>query len=196
MLLDRRTYVVKERVAFARLTDTYDLLDAATGAAIGIAKEEPSAWAKWLRLIVDKRWMPTTVNVYEGGNEASPVVSIRRGVAILRPKVAVFLRGREIGSFQAKAFSLGGAFRMFDAQGQEIGLVQGDWKGWNFTMARSTGQPLGRVTKKWAGIGKELFTSADTYAIDLEESAAAYPEVAAMLLAAGLAIDTVYKEKK
>jgi hypothetical protein len=46
MLLDRRTYIVKERVAFAKLTDTYDLLDAATGQPIGIAKEEPEAWAR------------------------------------------------------------------------------------------------------------------------------------------------------
>ena len=196
MLLDRRTYVVKERVAFAKLTDTYDLLDAATGMPIGIAREEPEAWAKWLRLIVSKKLMPTTVNVYEGGNEGSAVVSIRRGVAIFRPKVAVFLRDREIGSFQAKAFSLGGAFRMFDAQGAEIGIVQGDWKGWNFAMTTSTGQELGRVTKKWAGIGKELFTSADTYVIDLAESAVSYQETAAMLLAAGLAIDTVFKEKE
>jgi len=196
MLLDRRTYVVKERVAFAKLTDTYDLLDAATGQPIGIAKEEPEAWAKWLRLIVNKKLMPTTVNVYEGQNEASAVVSIRRGVAIFRPKVAVFLRGREIGSFQAKAFSLGGAFRMFDAQGQEIGIVQGDWKGWNFAMTTAAGQELGRVTKKWAGIGKELFTSADTYVIDLTDADVAYQETAAMLLAAGLAIDTVFKESK
>jgi uncharacterized protein YxjI len=196
MLLNRRTYVVKERVALVKLTDTYDLLDAASGQPIGIAKEEPAGWAKWLRLIVNKALMPTTVNVYEGQNETAPLISIKRGVALLRPKVSVLLRNREIGSFQAKAFSLGGAFRMFDAQGQEIGAVKGDWKGWNFQMTTATGQELGKVTKKWAGLGKELFTSADTYAIDLSEAAAGREEIGAMLLAAGIAIDTVYKEKQ
>ena len=50
------------------------------------------------------------------------------------------------------------------------------------------------VTKKWAGVGKELFTSADNYIISIngepDES------INTLLLAAGLAIDTIYKEKK
>ncbi|MEA2489151.1 MAG: hypothetical protein QOH21_943 [Acidobacteriota bacterium] len=195
MLLNQKTYVVKERVAFAKLTDTYDLLDAATGAVIGIAKEEPNPWAKWLRLVINKALMPTVVNVYEGEGTA-PVLSIRRGVAILRPKVMVSVGDRVIGHFQAKAFSLGGAFRMFDPQGVEVGMVKGDWKGWNFQMLSGSGEELGRVTKKWAGLGKELFTSADTYVIALADNAASRPDVPALLLAAGIAIDTVFKEKK
>lgn len=89
MLFDRQTYVVKERVAFAKLTATYDLLDAANAAAIGIAKEEPPAWAKWLRLIVNKHMLPTVVNVYEGTDGGQPILSIRRGFTFLRARVAV-----------------------------------------------------------------------------------------------------------
>jgi len=51
------------------------------------------------------------------------------------------------------------------------------------------------VTKKWAGFGKELFTSADNYVISLSDHAPKERNVAALLLAAGLAIDIVYKEK-
>ena len=61
MLLQRQTYFIKERVGFAKLTDTYDLLDPASQQPIGIAKEEPPGWAKWLRLLVNKQMMPTTV---------------------------------------------------------------------------------------------------------------------------------------
>jgi hypothetical protein len=50
------------------------------------------------------------------------------------------------------------------------------------------------VTKQWAGLGKELFTSADNYVIALDERLPVAPEAAALLLAAGLAIDTVYNE--
>jgi hypothetical protein len=32
---------------------------------IGIAKEEPPTWAKFLRLVVEKRKLPTAVNFYE-----------------------------------------------------------------------------------------------------------------------------------
>lgn len=59
---------------------------------------------------------------------------------------------------------------------------------------REQRSPLGSVTKKWAGIGKEPFTSADNHVIAF--GAADLPRiVTALLLAAGLAMDTVYKEK-
>lgn len=50
------------------------------------------------------------------------------------------------------------------------------------------------MAKKWAGIAKEFFTSADNYAIVLSDSTSSNPALAALLLAAGIAIDTVYKE--
>ena len=194
MLLDKKTYLVKERVGFVKLTDTYDIFDPATGQQIGIAKEEPSPLAKYLRLVIGKKLMPTTVNFYEseGGRV---VMSIHRGVALFRPRVDVTRDGHSLGTFQAKAFSLGGAFRVFNPQGQEVALIQGDWKGWNFVMKSGTGEELGRVTKKWAGIGKELFTTADNYVIDLAPRAASDKNTAPLLLAAGIAIDTVFKEK-
>ncbi|HEX7152182.1 MAG TPA: phospholipid scramblase-related protein [Thermoanaerobaculia bacterium] len=190
-LLNQKTWVVKERVAFPKLTDTYDILDAQTGAVLGVAKEEPHPILKWLRLVVKKSLMPTVVNLYEGGT--NKVLSIRRGIDIFRTKVHVTMGTSDLGYFQAKMLSIGGSFRMFSPGGEEIGLVKGDWKGWNFVMTSATGQELGRVTKKWAGIGKELFTSADTYVIALSDSTRA--DVAPLLLAAGIAIDTVFKEQ-
>lgn len=190
-LFDRRTYVVKERVGFMKLTGAYDLLDAQTGQPIGVALEEPPGIVKYLRLAVNNKWLPTVVNVYE--REGAPaVLSIRRGVALFRPRVEVTVGGRNIGWFQSKVLSIGPSFRIFDAQGTEVGLVKGDWKGWNFQLLGPNDALLGRVTKQWAGFGKELFTTADTYVIDLHD---ARPGTAELLLAAGLAIDTVFKEK-
>jgi uncharacterized protein YxjI len=194
MLLDRKTYVVKERLALTRLTAIYDLLDAETAAPIGVAKEEPPGWAKWLRLVVNKHMLPTAVNVYEG-TSTTPLMSIQRGFTFLRAKVAVVMGGRTIGNLEAKLMSIGPSFRILDAQDVEIGSVKGDWKGWNFQILTASGEVLGTMTKKWAGLGKELFT-AGAYAIELSDSAAGRPDVAALLLAAGLAVDTVYKEKK
>ena len=193
-MLDRNTYVVKERVGFMKLASTYDLLDAGSGAPIGIAKEEPPGIVKYLRLAVNNKWLPTVVNVYEREGEPA-VLSIHRGVALFRPKVHVTANGQELGYFRAKAISIGPSFRIFDMQDREIGSVKGDWKGWNFQLLGAGGEELGRVTKKWAGLGKELFTNADTYVINIAPAASGRREVAQLLLAAGLAIDTVFKEK-
>ena len=193
-LFDRKTYVVKERVGLMKLVSTYDLLDAQSGAPIGVAVEEPPGLVKYLRLFMNNHWLPTAVKVYE--REGSPpVLTIHRGVALFRPKVDVRTGTGSIGYFRAKLLSIGPSFRIFDANDSEIGLVKGDWKGWNFQLLSPSGQVLGHVTKKWAGFAKELFTTADTYVIDIGESAAGRKDVAQLLLAAGLAIDTVFKEK-
>lgn len=193
-MLDRKTYVVKERHGVLKLTDTYDILDADTGQPIGIAIEEPPGIVKYLRLLANNKFFPTRVNVYEREGQP-PILSIRRGIALFRPRVHVTTRGREIGYFKAKLISWGPSFRIFDMQGNEIGEVKGDWKGWNFQLLAPGGVELGRVTKKWAGVAKELFTTADTYVIALSDASAGRPDVAQLLLAAGLAIDTVFKEK-
>lgn len=190
-MLDRNTYVVKERVGFMKLASVYDLLDPQSGQPIGIAKEEPPGIVKYLRLLMNNKWLPTVVNVYEREGDP-PVLSIHRGVALFRPKVHVHAGGNHLGYFRAKVLSIGPSFRIFDMQDREIGSVKGDWKGWNFQLLTPDGRELGRVTKKWAGFAKELFTTADSYVIDLHD---ARRETAQLLLAAGLAIDTVFKEK-
>jgi uncharacterized protein YxjI len=193
-LLDRQTFLVRERVGFAKLTDTFDILDPSTQRTIGIAKEEPPGWAKWLRLLVNKRFLPTTINVYEAEGRA-PELSIHRSFTFLRAKIEVREGGgRPMGYLKNKLFSLGGGFRIYDLQDQEVAELKGDWKGWDFKFLGKDGRQLGRVTKKWAGIGKELFTSADTYVISLDgptQNRAA----ATLLLAAGLAVDIVLKER-
>ena len=193
-MLNRKTFLVKERVAFLKLTDTYDIYDPATGQQIGIAREEVSGLIKALRFLVNKRLLPTTVNVRE--REQGPVVlSIRRGMTLFRSRVTVSGQAGEIGRFKSKLFSWGGGFHVLDTQDNPVAQIKGDWKGWNFRFLANDGSEMGKVTKKWAGLGKELFTSADNYVIALDEKRTLPPQSAALLLAAGLAIDIVYKER-
>jgi uncharacterized protein YxjI len=197
-MLDKHTYFIRERVGFLKLADTYDILDPETKEQVGIAQERPGWLIHLLRFFVNKKMLPTKVFVYEGltaGDESRLLFSIQRGPALFRSKVNLLDRnGKLIGRFQSKLFSLGGAFRVFDAEGNEAALVKGDWKGWNFQFLDKSQKELGCVTKKWAGIGKELFTSADSYIITLTDECS--PAKAVLLLAAGLAVDTVFKERK
>ncbi len=196
-MLSRKTYFIREHVGFMKLSDTFDILDPETQDQIGIAKEKPGGFMKLLRLFLNKRMLPTKVFIYEGADpqdESKLLFSIQRGFTLFRSKVNVLNPdGTLIGWFKSKVWSLGGAFRVFDVQGQEVALVKGDWKGWNFRFLDAAEGELGTITKKWSGLGKELFTSADNYIIALNGEPE--PAIATLLLAAGLAIDTVYKEK-
>jgi uncharacterized protein YxjI len=194
MLLSRTGYFVKEHVGLLKLTDTYDILDPETKQQVGIAKDEPPGWAKFARLLVKKHFLPTTINVYET-ESSPPVLSIRKSSGFLRVSVVVAdATHAELGRLQKKLFSLGGGFLVFDTTGQQIADVKGDWKGWNFRFLDNSGVELGVVTKTWAGAGKELFTSADNYMISLSPGGDRSPRRSALLLAAALAIDTVFKE--
>lgn len=196
MLLERRRFVVKERVGLLKLADTYDILDPETGQTLGEVRDEPTSLARFARLLVNKSFLATTINVYEAGS-SRPVASLNKRPGFLRTTVIVTGPGGvALGSFRSKAISLGGAFFVLDPSGQTVAEIKGDWKGWNFRFLDSAGRELGTVTKKWAGIGKELFTSADTYLIALSDAAPSGANQVALLLAAGLAIDVVFKERK
>ena len=190
-----KTFLIKERVGFLKLVDTFDIYDPSTGAQVGIARENIGILVKLLRVLINKRLLPTTVEVRER-EDGHVVLTISRGPTLLRSHVTVTDSvGKQIGLFKSKLFSIGGGFHVLDGLQQPVAEIKGDWKGWNFRFLTPEGNEIGKVTKKWAGLGKELFTSADNYVIALNETAAIRPDTAPLLLAAGIAIDTVYKEK-
>jgi uncharacterized protein YxjI len=190
-VFDRKAFLVKERVGFLKLSDTYDIFDPATGAQIGIAREQVGPLLQVLRLLINKRLLPTVVEVR--ASETGPVLlTIRRSAM---SKVTVQNQtGGELGRLKAKPFALRAGFRVFDTSDRPVAEIKGDWKGWNFRFLDANGTEIGTVTKQWAGLGKELFTSADNYVIALDERLPVAPDAAALLLAAGLAIDTIYSE--
>lgn len=196
-MLDRRKYAIKERVGLFKLTDAYDIYDGESGDQLGIAREEISGLVKVVRLFVNKKLLPTVVNVYAGTEEKRGPLqfSIKRGVALLRPKVDIITPdGRTVGYLKSKLLSLGGCFMVFDPSDKQIAEIKGDWKGWNFKVSDNSGREVGVVAKKWAGLAKEMFTSADNYAIALNDGVEVQAGFITLLLAAGLAIDTVFKE--
>lgn len=195
-MLNRKTFFIREHVGILKLSDTYDILDPETRQQLGVAQEKPGALVHILRFFINKRLLPTKVFVYEGLNhedESRLKFSISRGLTLFRSRVDICdPQGNVLGWLKTKAFSFGISFYVMDALGNEVGMVKGDWKGWNFRVLDKMEQQLGTITKKWAGIGKELFTSADNYVIDLAKNAT--PQQSVLLLAACLAVDTIFKE--
>ena len=56
------------------------------------------------------------------------------------------------------------------------------------------GRELGHVSKKWAGIGKEMFTSADNYILQISDDVPSDKPVRILIMAAVMCIDMVLKE--
>jgi uncharacterized protein YxjI len=193
MLPALSSYLIREHVGMLKLTDTYDIFDGTTGEQLAIAKEKKGMLNTIAGMLMNKRNLPTRLDVHEGTDINGPIAfSLTRGFSFLRPTVKVLAGdGTLIGSFKSRLLTIGGKFGVYDASGNEVAMVKGNWMSWDFRFLTSSGAELGVVSRKWSGIAKELFTSADNYVVAVHHPD---PAAATLLLAAGLAIDTVYKE--
>lgn len=191
--LDRNTFFVREHVGMFKAANNFDILDPATGEELLHCREPVlGGFTKLLRFSDYKRMTPFDVRVTTPSGE--PVVSITRGVSIFLSKVLVHdHNGKSLGSFQQKMFSIGGKFELLDELGMPLCMLSGNWTGWNFRFVRGD-QQLAHVTKKWSGIGKELFTSADNYVLEISDEVPAGAPLRRIILASVLCIDMVLKE--
>ncbi len=99
----------------------------------------------------------------------------------------------KIGGFKQKLFSIGGAFKVLGPDDQPLCELKGKWTGWDFRFMAGDNQ-LAHVSKKWAGLGKELFTTADTYVLEISDEVPTDNPARQLILAAVMCIDMVLKE--
>ncbi len=193
-ILSRNLFLVKEHVGMFKAANNFDIHDPESGEIIAECREEKLGFlTKLLRFSDYKRMTPFEIEIRQP--DGSTLLSVKRGISILLSKVEVMDgSGRVIGGFKQKLFSIGGKFDVLDATGQAVCTLQGKWTGWDFRFVEPGGSELAKVSKKWAGVGKELFTSADNYMVQVADTVAADSLVRPLILAAVMCIDMVLKE--
>jgi len=187
------TFLVKEHVGLFKAANNYDIFDPATGALILTCREPKlGLFTKLLRFTDYKRMTPFDIEVRTADGKL--VVRVYRGISLFLSTVRVEdAAGRLLGSFKQKFFSLGGAFDIRNPEDRVVCSLKGKWTGWEFRFIDGT-RELATVSKKWAGLGKELFTTADNYVLDIAPSVSAEDPVRRLILASVLCIDMVLKE--
>ena len=192
-VLNRNLFLVKEHVGMFKAANNYDVHDPETGEIIMECREEKlGVFTKMLRFTDYKRMTPFDVQIRTP--DGQPIVRIKRGVSIFLSKVSVLDENDEvIGGFKQKFFSVGGKFDVLDRREQPVCSLKGKWSGWDFRFVRD-GVEFAHVTKKWAGLGKEMFTSADNYVLSISEDVPPDSVVRKLILGAVMCIDLVLKE--
>lgn len=194
-MLELQNFLIKEQVGFLKVIDVYDIFDPETGEQVGVCREEPGGLVKALRWIISKKLMPTKAEMREHPS-GSLVFTIKKPVSFFRQTVEVYdADNKRLGYFKSKILSLGGGFYVYDDDDKQFAEIKGKWTGWEFSFLTPDGHEMGRVTKKWAGVLKELFTSADNYVVTIDDDLADQPIAKILLLAATIAIDMVYYEQ-
>ncbi|MCD6066441.1 MAG: RNAase [Bacteroidetes bacterium] len=192
-VLKRNDYFVKEHVGMFKAANNFDILDPATQQVILTCREEQlGIITKLFRFTDYKRMTPFHVEIKTPAGEK--VVSVKRGISLFLSTVQVMdEQDRIIGYFKQKFFTIGGKFDVMDPNSQVLCTLKGKWTSWDFRFMQGE-KELAHVSKKWAGIGKELFTSADNYMLQINEEVHPDSPVRQLIMAAVMCIDMVLKE--
>ena len=192
-ILNQNLFLVKEHVGMFKAANNYDIYHPESNEIIMNCRENNLGFfTKVLRFTDYKRMTPFNVEITTPSGEK--LITVKRGIAIFRSTVEVLdEKDRLIGTFKQKFFSIGGKFEILDKNQRPCATLQGKWTGWDFTFSHENKQ-LAQVSKKWAGMGREFFTSADNYVLQIEETVAADSPLRQLILGAVMCIDMVLKE--
>lgn len=193
-VLNRNVFFVKEHVGMFKASNNYDIFDPGSSEMIMMCREEKlSLLTKIFRFTDYKTMTPFDVKVKTP--DGATVVRVKRGANFWLSKVQVLDENDNIiGFFKQKLWSIGGKFEVQDANGNFLCTLKGKWTGWDFKFVKDTLE-FAHVTKKWAGIGKELFTTADNYVLEIHDAVAPDSPLRQLILAAVMCIDMVLKER-
>ena len=190
-LLDHDLLVVRQRTKLIELTNQYDLLDA-DGTTVGAVEQVgQTTLRKAVRLL--GRIDQFLTHRLEVRDARGPVLVLTRPAKVVRSRVVVQQPdGAPIGEIiQANVF---GRIR-FDlvANGTVVGAIQAEnWRAWDFAITDAAGVEVARITKKWEGLARTLFTTADRYVVLVHFR---LPEpLASMVIASALTVDTALKQ--
>jgi uncharacterized protein YxjI len=193
-VLNKNVFLVKEHVALFKAANSFDIYDPENQQIIMQCREENLGFfTKMFRFSDYKRMTPFDIDIRTSAGEK--ILTVKRGVSFFLSRVDVLDdKGMLIGKFKQKLFSIGGKFEVLDANGRSLCMLKGRWTSWDFKFVSSDNKEFATVTKKWAGFGKEFFTSADNYVLQINPEVPENHPLRQLILAAVMCIDLVLKE--
>src|SRR5919201_6063368 len=180
-LLERNVLVIDQKPKLIEVTNQYRILDEA-GNDVGFIQEEGQSTAKKIfRFLSDvDQFLTHRLAVYD--RHGGKVLEMTRPAKILKSRLEISDdQGRAAGRIVQENVVGKKRFRLEDASGQLLGSINAEnWRSWDFSIQDPNGNEVGRITKNWAGILAEAFTTADRYLLNV--SGAVSPELRMLML--------------
>jgi uncharacterized protein YxjI len=187
-MLEKNTFVVKQKAKMLSSRNSYEILDEA-GTLIGTAEQRTGGLATLVGMVLGP---PNTRIEFCDKPSGAPAFTIRRTGLLFKKVQVVDAQGAVVGTYKTKKFSLSGGFHVYGKDGEHVAEIRGQLLKSDYTFFQPDGKTaMGKVSKKWAGAMKELFTSADTYAVQIEPAFADQASVKMLILGAAVAIDAL-----
>lgn len=173
------------------LKNQYEVYDQTQRPVLHVREEGAGFWSFLKRVFLGPA-RPFTASVTDPSGA-------RVLVTLVRPFRFVFHRlevqgpgGAPLGAIQKKWSWIRRIYHVEDARGQVVAELFGPiLKPWTFEI-RVRGQARGAIRKRWSGWGKEIFTDADNFGVEL---ANLEPELKLLAFAATVLVDVVHFER-
>jgi uncharacterized protein YxjI len=192
-LLSRNVLVINQKAKLIELTDEYRIRDE-EGNDIGSIREEgQSVVKKAVRLVSDlDQFLTHRLAVYD--RDGTKVVELLRPRKIMKSRVEITDgQGLPVGTIVQKNVLGKKRFALESTTGELLGAINAEnWRAWDFAIEDQTGAEVGRITKKWAGLLKEGFTTADNYVLEI--SGQVSRELRLMMLGSAAGVDLALKQ--
>jgi uncharacterized protein YxjI len=186
-------YFIDEKVQFLKFHNEYKVYDP-MGLQLGTVTQHVSGWHKLLRLFLKKAMFPFHLEVKD--TNGIILASIHRGWTLWLSRITIKNANDQVTGYIRQKFKiLRPRFQIFDANQNQVAEINGDWKAWNFAITNQHGMQIGSINKKWAGLAKEFFTTADKYHVAIDPGHAEDKNKINIVVTA-ITIDMVLKESK
>lgn len=191
--LNQNLFFVKEHVGMFKAANNYDIYNPENQDLIMNCRENKLGFfTKLLRFTNYKRMTPFNVEVTTPSGEK--ILTVKRGVSLILSTVNVYDENEKlVGKFKQKLFSIGGKFNVLDPEEKILCKLKGKWTSWDFKFIKDNSE-YGHASKKWAGLGKEMFTTADNYMLSINDEVPENDPLRMLILSAVICIDMVLKE--
>ncbi len=190
-LYEQSILVVNQKTKLIELTNEYEVYDG-NGQQIGaVVQVGQSSLKKAVRFVSNfDQFLTHTLEVRDA---TGVILVLTRPAKFVKSRVQVARGdGMPIGEVvQANVF---GKIRFdFVVNGQVVGGIQAEnWRAWDFAIVDAAGTEVARITKRWEGLARTLFTTADKYVVHVHFR---LPEpLASMVIASALSVDTALKQ--
>jgi len=192
-ILNKNSFLIAERAGLLKSTINYDILDPETNKVLMESREEtPGRFVRFLRMTDCRRTTPFDFHIASRSGEK--ILQIKRDFPIFGSKVMVFdEQDVLIGCFAQRSLFFRVRFDVLDANGDPLCFLESDLAGSVFRFLAPGDEELARTTRKWGGLKREIFTSADNYLLKIDEAVPENSVSRQLILASVVCMDMVIK---
>lgn len=192
-LLSYNRIFVNQKGKLIEVTNEYRIRDE-DGNDIGSIRQEGQSTLKKIVRIFSKfdQYLTHHYAVYDGSG--APVMHMTRPRKLMKSRVLVTHgSGEPAGEIVQENVFGKIRFGIQDPSGAPLGQIRAEnWRAWNFAIVDSTERERARITKKWSGLVKAAFTTADNYMLEVDASLEG--PLRFMAFASAAVIDTALKQ--